>query len=90
MEGLSCHRSEVITGLIAKRTKRREDLRAQLQKFETGEYHLGTTEVGVGGGDISQKWAQQLREWIAEEGSILADLDDLLVGILLARTRSSI
>jgi hypothetical protein len=29
-------------------------------------------------GDITQKWAQQLREWITEVDSILTDLDGLL------------
>jgi len=73
-------RTELIQELIAKNAKRRDGLKAQLHKFETGEYRLGTTDVGVGGGDISQHRTQQLREWIAEADSLLTGLDDLSKG----------
>jgi len=77
--------TELIKRLIAENSWKLEKLRAQLHNVETGEHRLGKTEVGVMGGDISQQWAQQLREWIADRVSLLADLENVLKG-----TRSSV
>jgi hypothetical protein len=77
--------TELIKRLIAENTEKRETLRAQLHSVETGELRVGKAEVGVSGGDISQQWAQQLRDWIAERDRLSDDLESVLKG-----TRSSV
>jgi hypothetical protein len=77
--------TELIERLIAENNWKLGKLRAQLDNVETGELRVGKTEVGVTGGDISQQWAQQLREWIADRVCLSADLEGVLKG-----TRSSV
>jgi hypothetical protein len=72
--------TELIKRLIAENTWKLEKLRAQLHNVETRELRVNRTEVGVTGGDISQQWAQQLREWIADRVSLSADLEGVLKG----------
>lgn len=76
---------ELIRRLIATHTEKRDGLRTDLLKFESGEFRLGTTELGTKNGDVSQQWIRQLKFWIADLNSLLTDLDEFRLG-----TRSSI
>jgi hypothetical protein len=78
-------RTDLIRRLIATYTKKRDGLRADLRKFESGWFRLGAAELGEKNDDISQQWIRQLKIGIIELNGLLTDLDGLLLG-----TRSSI
>jgi hypothetical protein len=68
--------------LICQNIETLDYLRAQLSNFESGVYDFGANKSGAQDNDINMKWIYQLRLWIAERDTLLADLDCLLVGFL--------
>ena len=69
--------------LISQNIKARDHLRSHLHNFETGVYHLGSNKAGGQDNDVTLQWIDQLRLWIAERDSLLADLDCLVGGFLV-------
>lgn len=73
--------TELLMRLIAENAEKLESLRAQLHTVETGKLRIGDAEVGAADDDISNQWAYQLRDWIAERERLSDDLQSVLKGI---------